>query len=103
MTDEVERFVWKLARRHTWGSPIPAERLIRLTAETEDHDEMERILEEEVLSLPFVERSSDGIYIPNGQDTHVDAANWLRENTELSELTIEATLSRLPSDWPTDD
>jgi len=103
MPDEVAQFVWKLARRHTWGSPIPAEQLVRLTARTQDHDEMERVLEDEVLQLEFVEQSPDGVHIPNGQDAHVDAANWLRENTELSELKIKATLSRLPDDWPTDE
>lgn len=86
MTDVAGTFVWKLARRHTWGSPIPSEQLIRLTAGTKDHNEMERILEEEVLQLPFVAKSADGIFIPNGQDTHVAAANWLRANTELSDL-----------------
>ncbi|CCQ34148.1 hypothetical protein HTIA_2034 [Halorhabdus tiamatea SARL4B] len=53
-----------------------------------------------MLELPFVVRSPDGIHIPNGQDAHVAAANWLRENTELDDFKISATLSRLPADWP---
>jgi len=103
MTDEAAKFVWKLARRHSWGSPIPAEQLIRLVAGTEDYDELERILEDEVLEFPFVVQSSDGVYIPNGQDTHIDAANWLRKNTGLDDFKIKATLSRLPEDWPEND
>lgn len=101
MTDLAAKFVWKLARRHSWGSPIPAHQLVRLVAGPEDHDELERVLEAEVLELPFVERSPDGIYIPNGRDTHVAAADWLRDHSELDDFSIKATLSRLPDDWPT--
>lgn len=103
MSDNAARFVWKLARRHSWGSPIPTEELIQLVARTEDHDEMTRILEEEVLSLPFVVRSPNGIQIPNGQDAHIAAGDWLREHTELDDFTIKATLSRLPEDWPREE
>lgn len=100
MSDAAARFVWKLARRHSWGSPVPADQLVRLVARTEDHDELARILDEEILDLPFVARSPDGIFIPNGRTAHVEAANWLREQTELDDFTIKATLSRLPDDWP---
>lgn len=103
MSNAAARLVWKLARRHSWGSPIPANHLIRLVARTEDHDELARILETEVLELPFVVQSPDGVYIPNGQDAHVAAADWLREQTDFDDLTIKATLSRLPSDWPRDE
>ena len=100
MTAPRARFVWKLARRHSWGSPIPARQLIRLVAGSAGHDELATVLEADVLELPFVVRSPDGIHIPNGQDAHVAAANWLRENTELDDFTIKATLSRLPEEWP---
>lgn len=103
MSDTAAKFVWKLARRHSWGSPIPTEQLIRLVAGTEDHDELARVLENEVLELPFIVQSADGIYIPNGQDAHVEAANWLREQTDFDDFTIKATLSRLPNDWPNDE
>jgi hypothetical protein len=103
MPDEAGQFVWKLARRHSWGSPVPDEQLIRLVAGTGDHDELEHILEEEVLALPFVVQSPDGVYIPNGQDARIEAANWLRENTELDDFKIRATLSRLPEDWPNEE
>ena len=103
MADSAAKFVWKLARRHSWGSPVPEDQLIRLVAATEDYDELEYVLENEVLNLSFVVRSPDGIYIPNGQDSHISAANWLREQTELDDFTIKATLSRLPEDWPRDE
>jgi hypothetical protein len=102
MTDDAAKFVWKLARRHSWGSPVPDDQLIRLVAGTEDYDDLERVLEKEVLSLSFVARSPDGVYIPNGRDAHIAAADWLREHTELDDFTIKATLSRLSDDWPRD-
>jgi hypothetical protein len=46
--DPVARIVWKLARNHTWGRPMP-------------------------------------------------------ENTELQAYVVEATLSRLPPEWPAVD
>lgn len=103
MTDKRAKFVWKLARRHSWGSPIPAQQLIRLVAGAADHDELAAVLESDVLELSFVVRSPDGILIPNGQDAHVAAANWLREHTKLDDFTIKATLSRLPAEWPTSE
>ena len=103
MSDEAAKFVWKLARRHSWGSPIPDDQLVRLVAGTEDHDQLEQVLEDEVLRLSFVVHSPDGIYIPNGQDAHIAAAGWLREHTNLDDFTIKATLSRLPDDWPRDE
>jgi hypothetical protein len=100
MPDAAATLVWKLARRHSWGSPIPADQLLRLAASTGDHDELRTVLETEVLDLSFVARSTDGVYIPNGQDAHREAANWLRERTALEPFVIAATLSRLPDRWP---
>lgn len=95
---QVSRFVWKLARRHSWGDPVPKEQLIRLVARSEDYDELERVLETDVVTLPFVVSSPRGLYIPNGRDAHIAAGNWLREHTDLSDVVIKATLSRLPAD-----
>ena len=73
--------------------------LLRIIALDEDYDEMRQHLEE-LLDLPFVARGPDGVYIPNGQDAHVEAANWLREHTERDDFVISSTLSRLPPEWP---
>lgn len=81
---------------------MDAETLVRLAATDEDHDEMRQHLTE-VLELPFVSRGPDGLYIPNGQDAHVAAANWLRENTDREDFVIANTLSRLPPEWPDTD
>jgi sugar/nucleoside kinase (ribokinase family) len=97
--DGKARLVWKLARNHTWGTPMDAETLIRLAATDEDYDEMRRHLEA-ILELRFVSQGPDGIYIHNGRDAHIDAANWLRENTDRETFVIANTLSRLPVDWP---
>lgn len=97
--DAEARIVWKLARNHTWGTPIDTETLIQMAATDEDHDEMQQHLED-VLDLSFVSRGPDGVYIPNGQEKHVEAANWLRENTDREDFVIATTLSRLPPEWP---
>jgi hypothetical protein len=81
---------------------MPTEKVVRVAATDEDLDEMRQHLEV-ALDLPFVSRGPDGVYIPNGQKAHVQAANWLRENTERSDLVIVSTLSRLPPDWPDND
>jgi len=93
--DPVARIVWKLARNHTWGQPIPEEDLIAIVAKDEDSDDMRAYLND-ALELSFLRSGPHGIFIPNGQSTHRDAANWLRENTELHAYQIKATLSRLP-------
>jgi len=93
------RIVWKLARNHTWGQPIPEEDVIALATKDEDRDEMRATLDA-ALELSFLSSGPHGVYIPNGQAKHEEAANWLRENTELREYKIKATLSRLPSEWP---
>jgi hypothetical protein len=95
----VARIVWKLARNHTWGQPMPEEAVIDIVIKDEDRDEMRSSLNE-ALRLPFVSSGPQGVYIPNGQGTHVEAADWLVENTELPAYAIEATLSRLPPEWP---
>ena len=97
--DGTARIVWKLARNHTWGTPIDAETLVRLAATDEDYDQMRRHLDD-ALELSFVSRGPDGVFIPNGQDSHIDAANWLREHTEREDFVIVNTLSRLPPGWP---
>ena len=102
MDDVSSRIVWKLARRHTWGCPIPARDLVAFVARSEDHDEVADILESAVLALPFVVRTRDGICIPNSRGSHVRAAEWLRKNADIDEFVIAATLSRLPDDWPDD-
>ena len=66
---------------------------------TGDSDEMGAYLND-ALELSFLHSGPHGIFIPNGQSTHREVANWLRENTELHTYQIKATLSRLPPEWP---
>lgn len=97
--DPTARIVWKLARNHTWGQPMPEKAVIDLAAKDEDSDEMRAYLDE-ALDLSFVSSGPHGVHIPNGRGMHVAAANWLLENTDIQEYMIRATLSRLPPEWP---
>jgi hypothetical protein len=100
--DPTARIVWKLCRNHTWGQPMPEDVLVDTAAKDEDHDEMREYLKD-ALDLSFVTSDSHGVYIPNGQDKHQEAADWLHENTTMPEYKIRASLSRLPNDWPKTD
>jgi hypothetical protein len=75
------------------------EDVIAIATKAEDSDEMRAKLDE-ALELTFLSSGPHGVYIPNGQAKHREAANWLREHTELQEYKIKATLSRLPPGWP---
>lgn len=97
--DPTARIVWKLARNHTWGQPMPEEDVIAIATKDEDNDEMRANLDA-ALELPFLSSGPHGVYIPNGQAKHREVANWLRDNTALQEYQIKATLSQLPPEWP---
>jgi hypothetical protein len=98
--DLVAMIVWNLARRHTWGTPVSRGTLGRSVAGSADNDEVERILESRVGTLPFVQHGPRGYAIPNSRDAHLQTAGWLQGHTSLSDLNIGATLSRLPPEWP---
>lgn len=87
------RLLWKIARRHGWGSPVPADALVRSALESsiqgERHDRVEELLEE-----PYVGRDPDGYVLRNDRDSQALAAVRLRETCGYSTLQIEATLSR---------
>lgn len=98
-----QNLVWVLARRHTWGDPLPEDVLVRYAAKGEDEDVVRETLHKEVSEFPFVSKATTGYYIPNSQEKHVQAADWLQEHTAISDIQIKATLSRLPDSWPTED
>lgn len=93
------RVVWKLSTNHTWGTPMPEPKLGDMVQKDERRGEVDTAINE-ALNLPFVHNNPQGVFIPNGQGAHVDAADWLRENTRRADFEIKATLSRLPSGWP---
>lgn len=78
---------------------MPEDVLVDVATKNEDHNEMRSHLQN-ALKLPFVASNSHGVYIPNGRDRHIEAADWLSRNTDMPEYKIRATLSRLPTDWP---
>lgn len=52
--------VWKLARNHTWGQPIPEEDVIALATKDEDGDEMRAALDA-ALELSFLTSGPHGV------------------------------------------
>jgi hypothetical protein len=81
---------------------MPERDIIDIATKNEDYDEMREQLDD-ALDLPFLKTGPHGVYIPNGRGTHVEAANWLMQNTDLPEDKIAATLSRLPPEWPSQE
>jgi len=78
---------------------MPKQKLVDAVQKDERRSEVKAAINE-ALNLSFVLNGPQGVFIPNGQGAHVDAADWLRENTQRADFEIEATLSRLPSGWP---
>jgi hypothetical protein len=56
----VARIVWKLARNHTWGQPMPEEDVITIATKDEDSDEMRAKLDA-ALELPFLSSGPHGV------------------------------------------
>jgi hypothetical protein len=81
---------------------MPERDIIDMATKEEDRDEMREQLDD-ALDLAFLKSGPHGVYIPNGQGMHVEAANWLVQNTDLPEYKIAATLSRLPPEWPSQE
>jgi hypothetical protein len=98
--DVLARIVWKLARRHPWGTPTPRRELVRSVTGSSDHDTVEDALDTHLEGLEILRQGPRGYAIPNSQVAHRKAAAWLSRYAELSDLKIAATLSRLPEDWP---
>jgi hypothetical protein len=91
-------FVWKLARRHTWSSPIDERALLALTLDGTDHDVGRDAFHDLIDRVEFVVRGPRGYRIPDGRPAHVTAASFLDEECGVAPYRIGATLSRVPPD-----
>lgn len=87
------RLLWKLARRHGWGSPIEEETLV-VSALAPTEQGRGRDLLADLRSEPYVGRISDGFVLKNDPDSQALAAARLHDSCGYSTLQIEATLSR---------
>ena len=87
------RLLWKLARRHGWGSPVPAETLVTDALASAEQGRG-RDLVSDLRSEPYVGRQSGGYVLANDPDSQALVATRLRETCGYSTLQIEATLSR---------
>mgnify|MGYP000229968726 CR=1 FL=1 len=86
--------LWKLCRRHGWGSPIPKEDLVGLALEDVDQGRGKAVVKE-LLREPYIGyQRGNGYSIGNDPDSQAQAAFRLRSSCAISSLRIEATLSR---------
>lgn len=86
--------IWQLCRRHSWGSPIPGENLVRLALKTSEQGEGRRERLDELLKEPYVEKLPNGFAIKNNPNAQAQAAYRLETTCGYSRLRIEAALSR---------
>lgn len=87
------RLLWKLARRHGWGSPVDQETLV-VAALASSEQGRGRDLVTDLRSEPYVVRGSGGLALKNDPDSQALAAVRLRDACGYSTLQVEATLSR---------
>lgn len=86
--------LFKMIRRHGWGSPISIKGLTDLALEDSQQGTGQQ-LAEDLVAKPYIKKVQRGKYaIPNDPDSQAQIAFILRENCEYSELRLEATLSR---------
>lgn len=99
--DEVLCFtLFKLARRHTWGTPVPADQFFQSGFSPEER----AIAEDDILpgirrgNIEFIGYRDSEIWLRG--DKHDEAAYFLRDQCGYEEYRIEATLSRFNGfDW----
>lgn len=95
MSDMKCRLLWKLCRRHGWGSPISKDGFVNLALEDVDQGRGKEVVEE-LLKEPYIGyQGGKGFSIRNDPDSQAQVAFRLRTTCEgYSDLQIEATLSR---------
>lgn len=88
------RLLWKLARRHGWGSPVAETTLVTDALEPSAQGRGRELLAD-LRREPFVGvRRGDEFVLSNDPDSQALAAVRLRETCGYSRLQVEATLSR---------
>lgn len=88
------QLVFKLCRRHGWGSPIPEDDLVNLALHSSDQGRG-RTLVGDLVSEPYIGfRSSSGYFVRNDPDSQAYAAYRLQSTCGYTKLQIEGTLSR---------
>lgn len=86
--------LWKLCRKHGWGTPVLESVLVDLALTTSDQGAGKEAVEE-LVDEPYVEyRRGRGYSIRNDPNAQAQAAHRLRSSCGYLELQIEATLSR---------
>lgn len=88
------RLLWKLCRKHGWGSPVPRDDLVSWALPDSDQGRGREIVED-LLDEPYTGfQRGAGYSIRNDPDSQAQAAYRLRSECGYTTVQIEATLSR---------
>ena len=88
------RLLWKLCRKHGWGSPVPESVLIDLALGSSDQGEGATAVRE-LADEPYIRyREGRGYSVKNDPDAQAQAACRLVSTCEYLEIQVEPTLSR---------
>lgn len=88
------KLVFRLCRRHAWGSPISEDTLLSLALQRSEYP-AGRTVCEKLKHEPYIEyHPGRGYRLKNNPDDQAKIAMFLRDSCEHTELQIEATLSR---------
>ena len=89
------RLLWKLCRKHGWGSPVPRDALLNLALQDSDQGYGETLVDD-LLEEPYIEHDDvrGGYQVKNNPDSQAQAACRLQSDCGYATIQIEATLSR---------
>jgi hypothetical protein len=88
------KLLWKLCRKHGWGSPIPKTRLVNLALQSSSQGKGKRLVEE-LVQEPYIEyQEGQGYSALNNPDSQAQAAYRLNSSCGFLKIQIEPTLSR---------
>jgi len=86
--------LFKLSRRHGWGSPVSREDLVDKALKSSDQGRGKSVVEE-LINEPYIGyQRGKGYCIKNDPDSQAQAAFRLVETCKYSQFRVESTLSR---------
>lgn len=88
------KLLWKLCRKHGWGSPVPRSRLVDLALQTSEQGRGKELVGE-LIEEPYIGyQDGRGYSVLNSPAAQAQAAYRLKSSCGYLEIQIEPTLSR---------
>jgi hypothetical protein len=88
------QLLWKLCRKHGWGTPVPKDVLVDLALKSSDQGRGKDIAEELVTEPYIGYQQNKGYSVKNDPDSQAKVAFLLVSECGYNKIQVEATLSR---------